>query len=232
MRSIDLSTIRELELFSNMDDSKFETMMQAAFLQSFPARFEIISEGDTADFLHVVVEGCVELYAKSNGREATMSTVQPVRSFILAAVLMDAVYLMSARTLQRSKILMIPSENICGTFEVDEAFAKSIVIELSTCYRSAIKEYKDLKLRTAIERLANRLLQYHQVQGENGKIELLHGKKTLASLLGMTPENLSRAFNTLKQYGVEVDGSAIKLTDVNALKVLAKPNRLIDDNQS
>ena len=45
----------------------------------------------------------------------------------------------------------------------------------------------------------------------------------------MSAENLSRAFNTLKPYGVEVDGMTIHLTDFAALEVLAKPNPLIDD---
>jgi CRP/FNR family transcriptional activator FtrB len=48
----------------------------------------------------------------------------------------------------------------------------------------------------------------------------------------MTPENLSRAFNTLKPYGVEVDGTRIKLTDLQALETLAKPNPLIDDRRT
>jgi CRP/FNR family transcriptional activator FtrB len=214
-----------------MSDDNFESLMQAAYLQNFPAQLELIAEGDPADFLYILIEGCVELYARSNGREATMGIVRPVGTFILAAVLKDAVYLMSARTCERSKILLIPSENIRDAFQKDEAFARAIVGELSNCYRGIVKEYKDLKLRTAVERLANRLLRYHRDQGGNGSLVLPHDKRTLASLLGMTPENLSRAFNTLKPYGVEVDGPTIRLNDLKALETLAKPNELIDDRK-
>ena len=203
--------------------------MQAAYLQVFPAQLELITEGDPADFLYVVIEGCVELFARSNGRESTMGMVRPVGSFILAAVLKDAVYLMSARTLKRSKVLMVPSSNIRGIFQKDEAFARAIVVELASCYRSVVKEHKDIKLRTAVERLANRLLRYHNDQGSDGSLNLPYDKRTLASLLGMTPENLSRAFNTLKPYGVAVDGLTIRLDDVGSLETLAKPNTLIDD---
>lgn len=215
-----------------MDDSNFQTLMQAAYLQTFPAQLELIAEGDPADFLYIVIEGCVELFARANGRESTMGMVRPVGSFILAAVLKDAVYLMSARTSQRSKVLMIPSENIRDVFQKDEAFARAIVIELASCYRAVVKEHKDLKLRTAVERLANRLLRYHKDQGETGVLELPHDKRTLASLLGMTPENLSRAFNTLKPYGVDVDGTQIRLNEIKSLETLAKPNPLIDDRST
>ncbi|MDA4844466.1 cyclic nucleotide-binding domain-containing protein [Hoeflea poritis] len=228
MRSSDLPEVRSLELFESMSDSNFEALMQAAYLQTFPAQLELITEGDPADFLYVVIEGCVELFARTNGRESTMGMVRPVGTFILAAVLKDAVYLMSARTCQRSKLLMVPSENIRDIFQRDEAFARAIVVELANCYRTVVKEHKDLKLRTAVERLANRLLRYHTDQGGTGMLELPQDKRTLASLLGMTPENLSRAFNTLKPYGVVVRGNKISLDDLEALSTLAKPNPLID----
>lgn len=231
MRLSDLPEVRALGLFKSMSDTNFESLMQAAYLQNFPPQLELISEGDSADFLYVVIEGCVELYARSNGRESTMGIVRPVGTFILAAVLKDAVYLMSARTCDRSKILLIPSENIRDAFEKDEAFARAIVIELANCYRGVVKEHKDLKLRSAVERLANRLLRYHRDHGVRGVFTLPHDKRTLASLLGMTPENLSRAFNTLKPYGVEVEGAIIRLNDLKALERLAKPNELIDDRQ-
>ena len=232
MRPSDLPQVRSLELFESMSDSNFDLLMQAAYLQTFPAQLELITEGDPADFLYIVIEGCVELFARSNGRETTMGMVHPVGTFILAAVLKDAVYLMSARTCKRSRVLMVPSEDIRQVFQRDEAFARSIVVELASCYRTVVKEQKDLKLRTAVERLANRLLRYNIDQGATGTLELPHDKRTLASLLGMTPENLSRAFNTLKPYGVVVRGNKIGLDDIDALSTLAKPNPLIDDRNT
>lgn len=228
MRTTDLPQVRSLRLFESMSEENFETLMQTAYLQTFPAQLDLITEGDPADFLYIVIEGCVELYARSNGREATMGMVRPVGTFILAAVLKDAVYLMSARTCQKSKILLIPSENVREAFQADESFTRAIVQELASCYRGVVKEHKNLKLRTAVERLANRLLRYHRDQGADGSLELPYDKRTIASLLGMTPENLSRAFNTLKPYGVDVDGSVVRLNDMKALETLAKPNPLID----
>ena len=57
-------------------------------------------------------------------------------------------------------------------------------------------------------------------------------KRRLASFLGMTPENLSRAFKGLQRHGVEVSGSHIRVLDIDALEAFAKPSRLIDDTSS
>ena len=228
MRSEDLPVIGQLPLFADMGEEHFADLMRAAYLQTFPPQVDLISEGDRADFLYIVVEGCVELYARSNGRETTMSLVRPVSTFILAAVLKDVRYLMSARTTEKSRILLIPSEDIRRAFRQDDAFARAIVVELASRYRAVVRDHKNQKLRTGVERLANRLLVFEQEQGGKGRLTLPYDKRTLASLLGMTPENLSRAFNTLKPYGVEVSGSDIRLTKASDLQNLAKPNDLID----
>lgn len=229
MRSADLPEVRSIHLFQTMEEATFDSIVKAAYFQTFPDHVVLIEEGDPADFLYVVVEGSVELFASANGRETSLAMVSPVGTFILAAVLKDAPYLMSARTCQRSRILMIPAEDILAAMDQDRAFTAAIIRELANCYRAVVKDHKNLKLRTGVERLANRLLRYHNDQGGNGNLSLPYDKRTLASLLGMTPENLSRALNTLKPYGVTVDGSKVRLDDLQALKTLAKPNSLIDD---
>ena len=229
MRSEEPAVIRRLPLFADMGEANFTAVLQAAYLQVFPPEVKLLTEGDAADFLHVVVDGCVELFAEANGRETTLALARPVSTFILAAVLKDAVYLMSARTIEKSRILMIPSRDIRDAFERDAAFARSLVNELASAFRSAIKEQKNQKLRSGIERLANFILALHREQGGSGSLILPCGKKTLASLLGMAPENLSRAFGTLKPYGVNVVGAEIRLSKLRELEQLAKPTPLIDD---
>lgn len=229
MRADDKSLVRDLALFAGMTDANFEKMLKGSFFQRFPTNVVLIEEGAPADFQHVVVGGGVELFASHNDRDCTMALVRPVSTFILAAVLKDAPYLMSARTVEPSHILMIPAENLRRAMEEDGALARAMVTELAGCYRSVVRALKNHKLRSGAERLANYLLRAHLAQGADGKISLPVEKKTLASMLGMTPENLSRAFATLKPYGVAVDGADIYLSMIDDLKVLAKPNPFIDD---
>jgi len=223
-----MELVRSLKLFCSMDDQHFAELMQASYLQTFPAHLDLIFEAEPADFLYVVLEGEVELYGTSNGRTVTLGTVLPVETFILAAVLRDSVYLMSARTCERSRLLLISSQNVRDAFGKDHAFASAVIDELAGRYRSVVRELKNMKLRTGLERLANVLLTFNERQGGGGNITLPYDKKFLASSLGLTPEYLSRAFSTLKEYGVEVNGPEIKLKDLKALLNLAKPNPLIE----
>jgi len=221
--------IRALEVFSGMEDPHFYRLMRGAYVQNFPPMIELITEGDPSDFLHIVVSGSVELFSSWNGRETTMATVWPVSTFILAATVKDAPYLMSARTLEKSRIVLLPSSDVRDAFDADPKFAHAIVSELAQCYRSVVKGTKDLKLRTSVERLANYLLRQQKRSNGSSEFVLHTEKKRLASALGMTPENMSRAIKTLRPYGVIVTGNKVAITDQDDLERFAKPSALIDD---
>ncbi len=189
--------IRKLDLFAQMADDNFTSLMRGAYVQNFPAQIELITEGEPSDFLHIVISGSVDLFSTWNGRDTSMATVRPISTFILAATISN--------------------------------FARAIVTELAQCYRSVIKAQKDLKLRTSLERLANYLLRQQRHAGGGAAFELDFEKRRLASVLGMTPENLSRAFKGLQPYGVTVTGTRISIDNQADLERFAKPNPLIDD---
>jgi CRP/FNR family transcriptional activator FtrB len=228
MRPSDLDVVRGLPLFRDMTPENLGGLLDAALLQKFPPHVTLIREGEPADFLHVIVEGAVELFAEADGRETTIKIVRPVSTFILAAVIRDEVYLKSARTLAPAQILMIPAAAVRAAFMADAAFARAIVEELALRYRDMVRALKDQKLRTGTERLANWILETDRRQGSQGRVVLPHDKRTLAARLGMTPENLSRNLANLAAHGVAGSGREILIADRAALLRWAKPNPLID----
>lgn len=232
MPDLSFREICDLALFSQMADENFSALMRGAYVQNFPAQIELITEGDPSDFLHVVLSGSVDLFSAWNDRETSLATVRPISTFILAATIKDAPYLMSARTLEKSRIALIPSQDVRAVFDIDGNFARAIVTELAQCYRSVIKAQKDLKLRTSLERLANYLLRQQRRAGGAASFDLDFEKRRLASVLGMTAENLSRAFKGLQPYGLEVDGTRITITNQAEFERFAKPNPLIDDGST
>jgi CRP/FNR family transcriptional activator FtrB len=54
-------------------------------------------------------------------------------------------------------------------------------------------------------------------------------KRALANLLGMRPENLSRSFAEIADFGVRMDGAKLTIVDMAALTEFADPDPLIDD---
>ncbi len=227
MHNSERNLVHALALFRGVKDVHFDQLISGAFLQRFPQHVVLINEGQQPDFLHIVIDGMVELFAAAANRETTIEILRPVTTFILAAVIRDEVYLKSARTLTPAQILMIPAPTVREVFARDAAFARAVVDELALRYRGLVRTVKNLKLHTGVERLANWILDMDRQQGETGCVELPYGKRTLASFLGMTPENLSRNLTTLMDHSVTCRGRQIVIADREKLQQLAKQSDLI-----
>lgn len=221
--------LRRLPLFREMTTPTFDNLMKIAYLQTFPPQLDLIRQGDVADFLHIIIEGSVELLANWGEHSTVMGVVQPVSTFILAACVCDAPYLMSARTLERSRIIMIPAADIRVSLRHDPDFAMAAMRELAHGYRGFVRQTKNLKMRNSIERLAAYILHQSGQEGEVDSIILPVEKRHLASFLGMTPENLSRSIRVLQADCLAVRGMHLTITDRARLMALASPDPLMDE---
>lgn len=231
MRPEDAPEIRRIALFATMGEETFTALVRGAYLQTFPPQVQLIAEGDTPDFLHVLIEGAVEMYATWNNRETTMAMLNPVTTFIPAAAITDRANLMAARTVAKSRIALIPAEDVRRAFREDPHFAIAMATELAIHFRTVTRHVKELKLRTSIERLAACLLRLDAEAGTTGDFTLPCEKRQLAAYLGMTPESFSRALASLRAYGVSVDHAHVTLGDKVSLQRLAKPSPLIDERE-
>ncbi len=220
--------LRRLPLFREMMTSTFDSLMEIAYVQTLPAQLELIRQGDYADFLHVIIKGSVELHAVWNGRSTVMGVVHPVSTFILAACVCEEPYLMSASTLERSQIVMIPAADVRVALRHDPDFAMAAMRELANGYRTFVRHAKNLKLRDSQERLAAYVLHQSRCCDDAATIVLPMEKRHLASLLGMTPENLSRSMKALQDHGMAVQGMRVTIIDRVRLAAVAVPDPLVD----
>lgn len=226
MRHEDNSAVRELRAFRTLDDTTFNWLSGVSFVQSFPAGMTIHNQGQDADFLFVNLKGTVELATRHGDSEGAVAMMGAGRLFPLASVVLDTQSLYFARTTNACRIAMIPAAIIREAMERSPGFTKALLEELARESLDHIREINNQKLRGAIERLANWVLAMSLAQGP--QIKLPFSKRTLASLLGMSPENLSRTLVQIRSHGVDVQGALFTVTDVDQLREVAKPTSLID----
>jgi CRP/FNR family transcriptional activator FtrB len=221
--------LRVLPLFCDLNETTINELLCTARIRRFPKQVSLIREGETPNFLHIVVDGLVALFGTHNGEETTIEIAGPGSILFLAAAIRNAAYLNSARTLTASQVVTIPAQNVRDLCERDAAVARAVINELAEHCSCSVRALKNIKLRPSAERLANWILRTDATQGKDGYIELPFEKRTLASCLGMSPENLSRNLALLTKHGVRISGHDIVIENSSALAKFAKPNPLIDD---
>jgi len=220
----DLLRIRQLPLLETTSPETFGSLCAQALVKSFARGAQLTVEGERDAFLHVLIEGGVEMRSSWDGRGSTLVLLKPPSVFALAPIILDTPALTTVRTIMRSRLLLIPGQSFRQAVRLDPGLALAVTEELSNCYSGVVRELKNHKLRGGLERLANYLLKQRRRQGDGVAVQLPCRKRVLASLLGMTPENLSRAFAQLGAYGVKVDGGLVTLSWPDALAQLAKPD--------
>jgi CRP/FNR family transcriptional activator FtrB len=229
LREPDLIRLSALPLFRGVSAGVLHELGTGAFLQRFPSGTTLLREGDLTDFLYVLFDGTVELQAAWRDRETTLAMLKPTSTFVLASAVLDTPTLMTARTIERSEILMLSGEGLRAAMKTDGVLAVAVAEELAGCYLGVVRTVKNQKLRSGIERLANFLLAQSRRAGED-RFMLPFDKRLLASLLGMTPETLSRSLVALTRYHVEVRGPEVILNRPQVLERLARPSPLIDNH--
>lgn len=230
MRRQDLEHIERLPLLAGLAEPDRERLLRHGLMQQVPPGTTLFNEGDRADFLHILLEGRVELLAHEGQRDqALVEVVEPVDNFILAAVVTDAPLLMTARTYEHSRLLLLPAGELRAEVSRTPEVALALLGSLAGQYRALVRQIKDLKLRTSTERVGCFLLKLAHEQGGEGPITLPYSKRVLAQRLNMTPENLSRAFGQLRHRGVRVERGTIVISEPETLARFCRPDTLIDD---
>ncbi len=216
MRPEDRALLKSTPLFSDLPAVVIDRLTYSAFVQNLPAGAMLFQQGDQPEFLYILLSGRIALTGRSAvGDEAVIEFFSRGDVFIVPAVVLDLPYLMSTRVLADARILMIPAEHFRDLLTRDAALSAALVKELSRHWRLLIRQIKDLKLRSAPQRLAAYLLDLSCRRA--GTIELPEERRLLAGRLGMTPESLSRAFAQLQGEGVSGRGKRIAIADAEHL---------------
>ena len=224
LNEADAVALRSIQLFKSLSDPSLPTLLKSASIKYFPARIVLFSEGDRATTLYTLLQGSIELFSEHHDRRSTIAVIRSIKPFVLASIT-DNINPMSARTLARSDLLLVPLPVIHRLMNTDPAFARAIAYELAGDVRDIIEDFKSHRLRTSIERVAEWIIRSDEAAGGAGSFVIPHDKCTLASYLGMKPESLSRNLAALGSAGVSVRGRQVCVSDPAALADIARLGR-------
>lgn len=218
----------QLEIFQNLSDKALTDFARVGTHQKVLPGTILTQEGHMPTALHVPTFGIIELFSTHSGKETTLMLIHRGSSYSLGALLSRTAYLESSRSLQICHVMSFPINTVYGLLETDMSFSQALSNELVRSNHRYLQELKNQKLRTSLERLAAWILKTDILNGKTGHFRIGFGKKTLASHLGMTPENLSRTFAYLKENAIQMSGREISIIRRPALEQIAKLNRMID----
>ena len=224
---IELQTVPPL---CRLPQASRERLLASAIQHRVAAGTVLFEQGELPTFQIVVLAGSVQLFGRSTqGREVLVEVARAPDLIIPAAVVTGAPYLMQARVPESSRLLLIPAALFRDTLLQDPLLAHEVIDALARQFRRMVRQVKNLKLRSSVQRVGCYLLTLSKRQGTPGQAVLPYEKNLIASELGITRESFSRALANLEQAGIRVNGQTIMIVDATRLATACQPYSLIDD---
>ena len=223
MKASDRATLGQTPIFRDVPPEVCDRLAIGAFVQTLPKGALLFEQGGEAEFLHVLLEGrCGLVGARTDGEECVVEIMHSGSAFILPAILLEAPYLMSARVLEKSRIAMLPAGPLRRALDHEPLLMRAAAFDLARYWRILVQQIKDLKLRSAHERVAAHLsMMCRETSTGSATLNLEQEFRSIAARLGMTPESWSRSIRQLENVGVRSAGRRIEIEDVGRLRAFA-----------
>lgn len=208
-------------LFSTLDTTQLACVANETQHLAVPRGGIVFNRGDTANNLYMLISGQVKLAVNSpQGNEKVIGIIGPGESFGEAIIFLDqASFPIYAQATTDSQLLLIPKQVIFDLLKQDMTVSRKMLAGLSVRNRQLVQDIESVALLTSTQRLIGYLLQIVAGEHGSGNIRLPASKTTIASLLNLTPETLSRTLLKLQQQKlIEVDGKDITIIDLPGLR--------------
>ena len=206
-------------LFKGLQDAQLERIAEISHEKNYKRGESIFFEGDEATGFYVVAEGKIKIFKMSpDGREQILHIFGPGEPFGEVPVFHGQPFPANAVTMAPSALLFFPRREFVDLVVSTPSLALSMLAMLSLRLRRFASQVESLSLKEVPGRLAAHLVYLAEEQGRTDRVVLDIPKGQLASLLGTSPETLSRIFARMSEEGlIRVHGKKIELLDYDEL---------------
>lgn len=213
-------TLADFFMFRELATEQIETIAGHSQLIEFPRGTSVFNRGDAAVGLYILLEGQLKLGVTSpQGTEKIISIVTPGESFGEAILFLERQFPVYAQAILDSQVLLVPKNLIFSMLDHDPLFSRKMLAGLSVRMHQLVQDIEMLSLQSCTQRFIGYLLQISADAPDASNITLPASKTTIASLLNLTPETLSRTLAKLQQLElIAVNGKDVMITDVKKLR--------------
>jgi CRP-like cAMP-binding protein len=212
--------LRDTAIFGSLEDRVLDRLAAISEQRSFDAGSRLYAQGDLNIPLCIVIAGQLSFFRTTpDGTVTVVDVVHPSGHTGLQAVLTQMPVLTGVEAVAPSRVILIDAAGLRALLRDEPSVASALLLAEAMDFRSLVLQVCDLKLRTTAQRLGHYLLELApDKSSQSATLRLPFDKRLLAARLGCRQENLSRAFATLRQQGVETRGARVVLHDIPRLR--------------
>ena len=212
--------LSQFYMFSELQPAQIEPLANGTRMIDAPRGGILFNRGDRAYGFYLLLEGQIKLGVISpQGDEKVIGLIQPGESFGEAVLFLERTFPIYAQATLDSKVLLITRDAIFDILDNDVTVVRRMLAGISARNRQLVNDIESISLQNSTQRLIGYLLQISTDSPNPERVQLPANKLTIASMLNITPETLSRVMFRLQNAGlIEVNGKEIVITNVAGLR--------------
>ncbi len=221
---MNIEILQKCSLFDGLPQEHMKQIAAIAVTKNYKKGETIFFDGEEADGFYLIATGKVKVFKMSfSGKEQILHIFGKGEPVGEVAVFHGKPFPASALCLEKSQLIFFPRDRFVDLVHTNPAIAMNMLAILSFRLRRFTKQIESLSLKEVPARLAGYLTYLQEEQDTTREVRLEISKGQLASLLGTTPETLSRIFSKMMDDGlIEVNGRIIVIKDTVGVKELCE----------
>jgi CRP/FNR family transcriptional regulator len=193
--------IAQAQFFQGLEPDLVRRLASIAQIKKYGPEETIFYEGEPGLGFHLLARGRVKIFKSSpDCKEQLLHFFGPGEPFGEAAIFAGKGYPAQAQAVSEAVTLFFPRAELRRLIAENPDLAFGLMAVMAARLRRFASMLESLTLKEVPARLAAFIL--NLAEGGRDKVELTFSKGHLASLLGATPETISRALARLKKAGL------------------------------
>ena len=202
-----IDLLKNVSLFSNLNDDQLNQILRISNRRSFPAGTVLFHEKELGNTFYVVLSGSIKIFTKSSsGVEKVISVMNAGDSFGELALIDGRPRSASAQTLEDTVVLEISSQSFMNLLRDHFDITIGIMVELANRLRQTNDQLRDLTFLDGRTRVLKNLIllanRNGRREGETITVHLALNYDELAQLAGVTKQVLADVLRELEYRGI------------------------------
>jgi len=220
--------LAQSSLFRGLPAAHLEAVLQAARYRQVERDAFFFHQGDLAAAVYLLLEGEAKLtWVTPEGYQMLVRFVTPGEELGVEAVLRDAVYMLSAQTVQDCRALTWEGQTLARLVEGYPRIAFNLLDLVAGYYERLLERYQELITARVEQRLARALIRLAGQVGQATQIGVLIdlplSRVDLAEMTGTTLYTASRILSRWEHQGLVETGRAwVLVRHLHALAAIAE----------
>lgn len=179
-----------------------ERLFEVGRIRIFEAGEKVFSQGETAEFLPIIVSGKIKVFRfLSPGKEVIVNVFGAGEIFAIPPALDGTIYPANAEALNKSELLLIPRAEFLGLLDDSKEFSPMIMARMSNLLRETTQSIKNLATASPEEKISRILFWLAKKESTGPPFTITLRRQDIAQMAGLATETAIRVIRGLAKTG-------------------------------